>query len=484
MEEEHNCENHEMNDNSLSIIIYPYTDPIHDSPALNFPVVRKTMVDGKILKFGRKANKENVSDEYFVPFQSKVVSRNHAEIWYKDGQLYFRDIGSSSGTFLNKLRLSPSGKESRPYPLRSGDVIQLGIDYHGKKEDIYRCIMMKIIIQGKEANIKRVANIARLNNAIKELISAASPNTKAEDQCSSVECCICLNTLAPYQALFLAPCTHCFHYKCVHPLIGGGIMFLCPLCRQVANLEATVSTDNLFEMGEDLALNSKDSLNNLDSECNSNDNEKEKEDSSPIKEKDESIKSIKEQEIKDSESFKKEKRKNSISSQVDENKSSDEDKEENTNNNKEEKLLNTPKQEKINENELCNSPLISINESSSSFPNKNKDIASPSISKKIIRKGTFKNLITTTFRRKRSNSTHVTTIYESNENSFKNKNNRSTGNMIRDTDVNDIQDLNNSNIKLQNKNVNNNNGSISDDDLATANPANMLNNTSNNNKFP
>jgi len=52
----------------------------------------------------------------------------------KKKKLYFRDIGSSSGTFLNKLRLSPSGKESRPYLLRSGDVIQLGIDYHGKKE--------------------------------------------------------------------------------------------------------------------------------------------------------------------------------------------------------------------------------------------------------------------------------------------------------------------------------------------------------------
>ncbi|KAL6591149.1 hypothetical protein U3516DRAFT_570606 [Neocallimastix sp. 'constans'] len=257
-------------DHSLNIIIYPYTDPVHDSPALNFPVIRKNMVDGKLLKFGRKVNKEVINDDYFITFQSKVVSRNHAEIWYKEGQLYFRDIGSSSGTFLNKLRLSPSGKESRPYLLRSGDVIQLGIDYHGKKEDVYKCIMMKIIIQGKEADIRRKNNIERLNNAIKELISAASPNSKNTDQMSSVECCICLNTLAPYQALFLAPCTHCFHYKCVHPLLGGGIMFLCPLCRQVANLEATVSTDNLFEMGDDLVLKSKNSLYHMNKICSNN----------------------------------------------------------------------------------------------------------------------------------------------------------------------------------------------------------------------
>jgi len=88
--EDHNCENHDTEeiDHSLSVIIYPYTDPVHDSPALNFPVIRKTMVDGKILKFGRKVNKENTTDDYFITFQSKVVSRNHAEIWYKDGQVY------------------------------------------------------------------------------------------------------------------------------------------------------------------------------------------------------------------------------------------------------------------------------------------------------------------------------------------------------------------------------------------------------------
>lgn len=51
--------------------------------------------------------------------------------------MYFRDVGSSSGTFLNRLRLSPSGKESRPYPLKSGDIIQLGVDYQGRQEGIY-----------------------------------------------------------------------------------------------------------------------------------------------------------------------------------------------------------------------------------------------------------------------------------------------------------------------------------------------------------
>jgi pSer/pThr/pTyr-binding forkhead associated (FHA) protein len=82
--------------------------------------------------------------DHDIWYISKVVSRIHAEIWAKDGQVYIRDIGSSSGTFLNKMRLSPSGKESRPYPIREGDILQFGVDYRGKQEDIYKAIVVKV----------------------------------------------------------------------------------------------------------------------------------------------------------------------------------------------------------------------------------------------------------------------------------------------------------------------------------------------------
>jgi len=59
-----------------------------------------------------------------------------------------------------------------------------------------------------------------------------------------------LNVLAPLQALFLAPCAHAFHYKCVTPLLQLGVMFQCPLCRQVANLDAGVSTETGWEDNE------------------------------------------------------------------------------------------------------------------------------------------------------------------------------------------------------------------------------------------
>jgi hypothetical protein len=53
--------------------------------------------------------------------------------------------------------------------------------------------------------------------------------------------------MAPYQALFLSPCSHAFHYKCVTPLLGAGFMFQCPMCRQVANLEACVASEDMEE---------------------------------------------------------------------------------------------------------------------------------------------------------------------------------------------------------------------------------------------
>jgi RING-like zinc finger len=85
---------------------------------------------------------------------------------------------------------------------------------------------------------------SRLNHAIKSLLGAMNPNNPDLSQ-GTVDCCICLNSMAPFQALFLAPCSHCFHYKCVTPLLAQGFMFMCPMCRQVANLEATVATDEV-----------------------------------------------------------------------------------------------------------------------------------------------------------------------------------------------------------------------------------------------
>jgi pSer/pThr/pTyr-binding forkhead associated (FHA) protein len=59
-------------------------------------------------------------------------------------QFFIRDTSSSSGTFLNHIRLSSPNTDSRPTPLADGDVLQLGVDYQGGHEDQFRCVKMRI----------------------------------------------------------------------------------------------------------------------------------------------------------------------------------------------------------------------------------------------------------------------------------------------------------------------------------------------------
>ena len=85
-----------------------------------------------------------------LAFKSKVVSRAHAEIWVeKGGKFLIKDTKSSSGTFLNHVRLSPANQESWPFQLKDGDILQLGVDYQGGAEDIYKSVKIRVEI-GRE----------------------------------------------------------------------------------------------------------------------------------------------------------------------------------------------------------------------------------------------------------------------------------------------------------------------------------------------
>ena len=78
---------------------------------------------------------------------------------------------------------------------------------------------------------------------------SATPSTAVPgDDQSGSDCCICLCAMGAFQALFVAPCSHAFHYKCVRPLLLQGPYFLCPMCRTYADLDASVSVDNLAAM--------------------------------------------------------------------------------------------------------------------------------------------------------------------------------------------------------------------------------------------
>ncbi|KAJ3153406.1 hypothetical protein HDU86_005236 [Geranomyces michiganensis] len=247
---------------AIRLQLIPHSD-VQGRPALG-DVVERTFKEGSVVRIGRQVIKDGqptvlkgqkVPQENDIWFASKVVSRNHAEMWVKDGQIYVKDIGSSSGTFLNKMRLSPSGKESRPYPLKEADLIQFGVDYKGKPDDIYKSIMVRIGFydQSWVGAQRRKANPARFRTALKMLLAAANPfgstsgSEENEDDTTGTDCCICIGAIGPFQALFVAPCSHCYHYKCVHSILAQSAMFQCPMCRQVANLAASVSTDSLFD---------------------------------------------------------------------------------------------------------------------------------------------------------------------------------------------------------------------------------------------
>lgn len=79
-----------------------------------------------------------------VGFKSKVVSRKHCEFMYINGQWHVKDVGSSSGTFLNHMRLSQPNMVSRLYSIKDGDIVQLGIDFRGGEEMIFRCVRIRI----------------------------------------------------------------------------------------------------------------------------------------------------------------------------------------------------------------------------------------------------------------------------------------------------------------------------------------------------
>jgi hypothetical protein len=81
------------------------------------------------LRIGRQTNTKTVPTPANGFFDSKVLSRQHAEIWAdRQGKIWIRDVKSSNGTFVNGSRLSPENRDSEPHELSTQDHLELGID--------------------------------------------------------------------------------------------------------------------------------------------------------------------------------------------------------------------------------------------------------------------------------------------------------------------------------------------------------------------
>lgn len=143
---------HGMSHQLPSIRFSAHQDPRANRPSLSFnPMARILPTGGEIIKVGRYSERDNqpsqaanVPSAAAVGFKSKVVSRRHCEFWCSGGVWYIKDVKSSSGTFLNHIRLSPPGTESKEYPVKDGDIVQLGIDFKGGEEAIFRCVKIRV----------------------------------------------------------------------------------------------------------------------------------------------------------------------------------------------------------------------------------------------------------------------------------------------------------------------------------------------------
>ncbi|EEB09259.1 FHA domain-containing protein Far10 [Schizosaccharomyces japonicus yFS275] len=100
------------------------------------------------VKVGRRTNEYSTPQTNNLFFDSKVLSRHHAKIWFDKNTMgvYVRDVKSSNGTFLNGTRLSAENRSSAPYRLNSGDILDFGVDICNDDSIVHKNVSGKVQI--------------------------------------------------------------------------------------------------------------------------------------------------------------------------------------------------------------------------------------------------------------------------------------------------------------------------------------------------
>jgi len=127
-----------------TLLCRPNSHPFND---------RNLVLDQEI-KIGRSVARSKPTLNNAI-FDCKVLSRNHAVLWYSLGKFYLQDTKSSNGTFVNNQRLSKGAEESAPREVCSGDILQFGVDVmENSRKVTHGCIIatLKLFLpDGKEA---------------------------------------------------------------------------------------------------------------------------------------------------------------------------------------------------------------------------------------------------------------------------------------------------------------------------------------------
>ncbi|ODA76500.1 hypothetical protein RJ55_07770 [Drechmeria coniospora] len=114
------------------------------------------------LRIGRQTNQKTVPTPANGFFDSKVLSRQHAEIFAeRNGKIYIRDVKSSNGTFVNGTRLSQENRESEPHELQTADHLELGIDIvsEDQKTVVHHKVAAKVEHAGFLSNTSNVLDM-------------------------------------------------------------------------------------------------------------------------------------------------------------------------------------------------------------------------------------------------------------------------------------------------------------------------------------
>lgn len=133
------------------------------------PFQERTLTLEEPVKIGRSVARVRAAPNNAI-FDCRVLSRNHALLWYSGGKFYLQDTRSSNGTFINNQRLSTSGLESAAEEVCSGDIVQFGVDVvENTKKVTHGCIVATIKLylpDGKEAKASLSTSVTPMGSNV------------------------------------------------------------------------------------------------------------------------------------------------------------------------------------------------------------------------------------------------------------------------------------------------------------------------------